>query len=39
MKELFLNITEAKNKATKDKLTKENFKKLIYWWSLNKHGE
>ena len=28
MKELFLRISEIKNKATKDKLTKENHKKL-----------
>ena len=28
MKELFLRISEIKNKTTKDKLTKENHKKL-----------
>lgn len=39
IKALFLNITEIKNQATKEKLSKEYHKKCNKLCSLKKHGE
>ena len=38
MKVLLLKIANIKNKAKKDKLSKEYHKKVINWLSLKKHG-